>query len=43
MADLGLGQRVPYFELPDQQNHPWGLSGQLEVGPVVLVFHRGDW
>src|SRR3712207_4584516 len=43
MADLGLGQTVPYFELPDQQDYPWGLSGQLEVGPVVLVFYRGDW
>ena len=43
MADLGVGQKVPYFELPDQQDYPWGLSGQLEVGPVVLVFYRGDW
>ena len=43
MADLSLGQRVTYFELPDQQDYPWGLPGQLEVGPVVLVFYRGDW
>jgi hypothetical protein len=43
MADIGLGQKVPYFELPDQRDHPWVLSGQLEVGPVVLVFYRGDW
>jgi peroxiredoxin len=43
MADLSVGQKVPYFELPDQQDYPWGLSGQLEVGPVVLVFYRGDW
>ncbi len=43
MAELGLGQRVPYFELPDQLDYPWSLSGQLETGPVVLVFYRGDW
>ena len=43
MAGLGVGQRVAYFELPDQQDYPWSLSGQLEMGPVVLVFYRGDW
>ncbi len=43
MAELGVGQKVFYFELPDQQNYPWSLSGQLEMGPVVLVFYRGDW
>jgi peroxiredoxin len=43
MGELGVGQRVSYFELPDQQDYPWSLSGQLEVGPVVLVFYRGDW
>jgi hypothetical protein len=43
MTDVSVGQKAPYFELPDQQDHPWSLSGQLEVGPVVLVFYRGDW
>ena len=43
MADLGVGSTVPSFELPDQQDYPWSLSGQLEVCPVVLVFYRGDW
>lgn len=43
MAELGVGQKVTYFELPDQQDYPWSLSGQLEMGPVVLVFYRGDW
>jgi peroxiredoxin len=43
MAEVGVGERVPYFELPDQQGYPWSLSGELEVGPVVLVFYRGDW
>ena len=43
MADLGVGRKVSYFELPDQQDYPWSLSGQLEAGPVVLVLYRGDW
>ena len=43
LAELSVGQRVTYFELPDQLDHPWSLSGQLEMGPVVLVFYRGDW
>jgi peroxiredoxin len=40
---LSVGQKVAYFELPDQLDYPWSLSGQLESGPVVLVFYRGDW
>jgi peroxiredoxin len=40
---LGVGQKVTYFELPDQLDYPWSLSGQLETGPVMLVFYRGDW
>lgn len=43
MANLGVGDASPYFELPDQQGYPWSLSGQLEMGPVALVFYRGDW
>ncbi|MGH3145834.1 MAG: peroxiredoxin family protein [Rubrobacter sp.] len=43
MAGLSVGEAVPYFELPDQLDYPWSLSGQLETGPVVLVFYRGDW
>ncbi|HJQ29312.1 MAG TPA: peroxiredoxin family protein [Rubrobacter sp.] len=43
MAELSVGQKVAYFELPDHLDYPWSLSGQLESGPVVLVFYRGDW
>jgi peroxiredoxin len=43
LAGLDVGQKITYFELPDQQDYPWSLSGQLEMGPVVLVFYRGDW
>jgi peroxiredoxin len=43
MAGLDVGRKITYFELPDQQDYPWSLSGQLEAGPVMLVFYRGDW
>ncbi len=43
MADVGVGSKAPDFELPDQQGHPWCLSGELEMGPVALIFYRGDW
>ena len=43
LAGLGVGQKITYFELPDQQDYPWSISGQLEMGPVMLVFYRGDW
>jgi peroxiredoxin len=43
MAGVGVGRKIPYFELPDQQGYPWSLSGELELGPVVLIFYRGDW
>ncbi len=43
MLDVSFGTDAPSFELPDQQGYPWSLSGQLEQGPVVLVFYRGDW
>jgi peroxiredoxin len=43
LAELDVGQKVAYFELPDQLDYPWSLSGQLELGPVMLIFYRGDW
>jgi len=43
MLKVSAGDRTPAFELPDHQSHPWNLSGQLEDGPVMLVFYRGDW
>jgi peroxiredoxin len=43
VADLDVGRKVTYFELPDQLDYPWSLSGQLELGPVMLIFYRGDW
>ena len=43
MAEVSVGEKIPFFEMPDQQGYPWSLSGELELGPVVLVFYRGDW
>jgi len=43
MAGLEVAQKTPTFELPDEQGQPWNLSGHLELGPVMLVFYRGDW
>ena len=40
---VNVGERAPTFELPDQRVEPWSLSGQLEAGPAMLVFYRGDW
>ena len=37
------GEQAPDFELPDQDGRPWRLSDQLQAGPVLLVFYRGDW
>lgn len=43
VTKIEVGRKIPDFELPDQQGFPWSLSGQLETGPVMLVFYRGDW
>ena len=43
MQELNAGVRASNFELPDEQTMPWILSGELELGAVVLVFYRGDW
>jgi len=43
LANVEVGDKAPRFELPGGQGYPWDLSGQLESGPVMLVFYRGDW
>ena len=40
---LSVGQRMPAFELPDEEGQPFGLLEQLKQGPLVLLFYRGDW
>jgi len=34
---------APPFELPTQKGNVRSLTGYLEEGPVLLVFHRGTW
>jgi peroxiredoxin len=38
-----LGERAPDFTLADQLGRPVSLVGELEQGPVVLIFYRGEW
>ena len=42
-TSLHEGQQMPAFELPDEERRPFNLLEQLEEGPLVLVFYRGDW
>ena len=38
-----VGDRAPEFTLPDQLGRQVTLAGELEQGPVVLIFYRGEW
>jgi peroxiredoxin len=38
-----VGDRAPGFTLPDQLGRRVSLDGELERGPVVLIFYRGEW
>lgn len=40
---IEVGQKMPVFELPDEEGRPFDLAERLEEGPIVLVFYRGDW
>jgi len=40
---LAIGDLAPNFTLPDALGRPVTLSDQLETGPVVLTFYRGEW
>lgn len=40
---LRVGQLAPDFTLPDATGQPVTLAKLLSVGPVVLVFYRGNW
>jgi peroxiredoxin len=40
---LGVGDAAPNFTLPDALGRPVSLSDQLQNGPVVLTFYRGEW
>jgi peroxiredoxin len=38
-----VGDRAPGFTLPDQLGRQVSLAGELQQGPVVLIFYRGEW
>ena len=38
-----VGEEAPNFELPDENGNPFNLARELQGGPIVLVFYRGDW
>jgi peroxiredoxin len=38
-----VGDRAPGFTLADQLEREVSLAGELEHGPVVLLFYRGEW
>ena len=38
-----VGERAPDFTLCDQLGRHVSLAGELEHGPVVLIFYRGEW
>jgi peroxiredoxin len=38
-----VGDRAPGFTLQDQLGREVSLAGELEQGPVVLIFYRGEW
>ena len=38
-----VGDRAPDFTLQDPLGRQVSLAGELEQGPVVLIFYRGEW
>jgi len=38
-----VGERAPDFTLRDQLGRQASLAGELERGPVVVIFYRGEW
>ena len=38
-----VGDPAPDFTLHDQLGRQVSLAGELEQGPVVLIFYRGEW
>lgn len=39
----GIGEAMPDFVLPDDSGAMMRLESLLELGPVVVSFHRGHW
>lgn len=40
---IKAGQKVPSFELPNQEGQPVSSNSLLAQGPLVISFFRGVW
>ncbi|WP_445354184.1 peroxiredoxin-like family protein [Microbulbifer sp. EKSA008] len=40
---IKVGEKVPYFTLPDSEGNDLVLEELLAKGPVILTFYRGVW
>jgi peroxiredoxin len=40
---LSVGERIPAFELPDEEGKPFNLPEELEEKLMALFFRRGHW
>lgn len=40
---LAVGERVADFSAVNQKGEPFILSEALKLGPVVVIFYRGQW
>ena len=38
-----VGDRAPDFMLPDQLGRQLSLAGEVEQGPLEVIFYRGEW
>jgi len=38
-----VGEKAPEFTLTDQMGRHVSLAGEVEQGPVALLFYRGEW
>jgi len=43
MTGLNVGDTAPDFKAKNQHGNEVNLHKQLESGPVILVFYRGEW
>jgi len=40
---IEVGEKAPYFELPNSLGSSVSLSNLLNKGPLVITFYRGSW
>ncbi|MCA1055806.1 AhpC/TSA family protein [Rossellomorea aquimaris] len=40
---LSIGEKIPFFTLPDATGNEVSIQNLLQKGPVILTFYRGGW